>query len=196
MVQLSEKEQNWLRENYPFLIYNRERSIITGPFSIDHVYNDKPRIKATFQIEVTLWKMKSRKEYPIVFNPDGKIKKIANRKKIFHGDLHLNYDGSLCLGLPERFNEHYPTGFTLQDMFKNLTSFFYWVAYYERYNVGPWLAERHGNDARVEYYIEKQDVENLRKFYKQKLKKGIAKSKLRNYLLDDKLRKKIIKQLL
>lgn len=196
MVQLSEEEQNWLREHYPLLTYNRESSIIVGPFSINHAYDDKPKIKAAFQIEVHLWKMKSRWEYPFVYNTDDKIKKISLRKKVFHGDLHLNYDGTLCLGLPERFREHYPTGFTLQEMFTNLISFFYWVAYYERYDIGPWLAERHGDDARIEYFIEKQDVDNLRKLYKHKLGKGISKAKLRNHLLDIKLRKQLLKQLL
>lgn len=103
MVRLNEEEQNWLRDNYPMLTYDKEKSIIHGPFFINHRYESKPIIKATFEIEVRLWRMKNRNEYPIVYNPDNKIKKIAQRKQIFHGDLHINVDGTLCLGLPENF---------------------------------------------------------------------------------------------
>lgn len=196
MVRLNEEEQNWLRDNYPMLTYDKEKSIIHGPFFINHRYESKPIIKATFEIEVRLWRMKNRNEYPIVYNPDNKIKKIAQRKQIFHGDLHINVDGTLCLGLPEKFSEYYPHGFQLQSFVSNLSSFFYWVAYYERHNEAPWPAERHGDDARIEYYIEIGDIESIRKMYKSKLGIGIAKSKLRNYLKSEPLRRMLIKRLL
>lgn len=170
MVRLTEDEENWLKDNYPKLSYNRERSVIYGPFSIYHCYGDKPSIKATFEIEVRLWLMKSRNEYPIVYNTDNRILKIARRKCLSRDDLHINYDGTLCLGLPEKFSEYFPRGFYLEDLFSILSSFFYWIAYYERYDEAPWIAERHGSDARIEYYIEKGDIE----IYKENVQNQIG----------------------
>ena len=158
MVRLTEDEENWLKNNYPKLSYDRERSVIYGPFSIYHCYKNKPSIKATFEIEVRLWLMKSRNEYPI--------------------------------------SEYFPRGFYIEDLFPILSSFFYWVAYYERYDEAPWVAERHGSDARIEYYIEKGDIETIRRIYKIKLGFGIAKSKLRNYLKSEALKNQLIKKLL
>lgn len=196
MVRLTEDEENWLKNNYPKLSYDRERSVIYGPFSIYHCYKNKPSIKATFEIEVRLWLMKSRNEYPIVYNTDNKILKIAQRKCLLRDDLHIIYDDSLCLGLPEKFSEYFPRGFYIEDLFPILSSFFYWVAYYERYDEAPWVAERHGSDARIEYYIEKGDIETIRRIYKIKLGFGIAKSKLRNYLKSEALKNQLIKKLL
>ncbi|WP_455082554.1 hypothetical protein [Porphyromonas endodontalis] len=184
-----------MQNKYPQLKYDRDRSIIKGPVPINHTYQGTT-IKEVFQIKINLWAMRNRKEYPHVYNTDGRIRKIAKRKKINHIDLHVYDNDRLCLGLPERFSEYYPLDFELPLFFKHLSEHLYWIAYYERYNQAPWLAEKHGNDARIEYYIEKQDVNNLRIFYKLKLGKGISSSKLRNYLSSPELKNKLIKQLL
>jgi hypothetical protein len=158
-----------------------------GPFSIDHKYGDLPRIKDTYKIRVNLLAMPNRNSYPLVYETDGRIKKIADRKKLPVYDLHVNLDNTLCLGLSERFHEYYPNGFTLDQFFENLGSHFYWVSYFDRYNKEPWKAELHGDDAKIEYYIEIGNIAMLRKMHKEKTGLGIAKSKLQNYLKSDRL---------
>lgn len=185
MVKLNKNEIEWLRNNYPQMIYNEERSVISGLFSINHNYKGV-NIKDCFKIEVRLYAMRNREEYPKVYNTDGRIRKIAKRKNMKILDLHVYSDNSLCLGLPARFYEYYPEGFNLQSFFKHLSEHLYWVAYYERYNKSPWPAELHGDDAMIELLCENIDdtlhdkikFEELRKLYKEKFGHGIAKSKL------------------
>ena len=182
---LGKNEIEWLRNNYPQMIYDEERSVIAGLFSINHKYNGI-NIKDCFNIEVRLYAMRNREEYPKVYNTDGRIQKIAKRKNMKIQDLHVYSDNSLCLGLPARFYEYYPEGFNLQFFFKHLSEHLYWVAYYERYNKSPWPAELHGDDAMIELLCEniddtlqdKMKFEELRKLYKKKFGHGIAKSKL------------------
>lgn len=181
MVRLQEDEIKWLNNNFPQMSYDEKRSVITGLFSINHTFNDVT-IKSIFDIEVQLWRMHDRNEYPYVYNTDGKIIRIAKMKKMLPQDLHIYKDNMLCLGLPERFQEYYPQGFKLSTFFKHLAEHLYWVAYYERYDKAPWSAELHGDDALIDYYIEKRDVENLRKLHKQKKGIGIVKQKMRNFL--------------
>lgn len=185
MVKLNKNEIEWLRNNYPQMIYDEERSVIAGLFSINHKYNGI-NIKDCFNIEVRLYAMRNREEYPKVYNTDGRIQKIAKRKNMKIQDLHVYSDNSLCLGLPARFYEYYPEGFNLQFFFKHLSEHLYWVVYYERYNKSPWPAELHGDDAMIELLCEniddtlqdKMKFEELRKLYKKKFGHGIAKSKL------------------
>ena len=102
MVKLNKNEIEWLRNNYPQMIYDEERSVIAGLFSINHKYNGI-NIKDCFNIEVRLYAMRNREEYPKVYNTDGRIQKIAKRKNMKIQDLHVYSDNSLCLGLPARF---------------------------------------------------------------------------------------------
>ena len=191
MVKLYDSEINWLRSNYPQIEYDEDKSVIAGFFSINHCYHNIT-IKDCFEIEVRLDEMKNRHEYPIVYNTDGRIQKIAKKKRMRNEDLHVYDNNCLCLGLPARFQEYYPEGFTLQVLFKRLSEHLYWVAYYDRYNKAPWPAERHGDSAMIELLCENLDetlhcktkFEELRKLYKKKYKRGIAKSKLTRYLQD------------
>lgn len=163
------------------MVYDEERSVIIGLFSINHSYKDVT-IKDSFNIEIRLSVMKNREEYPDVYNTDGRIKKIAKRKNLKNEDLHVYADNRLCLGLPIRFYEYYPNGFNLQQLFIHLSEHLYWVAYYERYNTAPWPAELHGEDALVEYYFEVKDVDEIRSVYRKRFGIGISKQKIRNYL--------------
>lgn len=195
MVALTDAEIKWLLNNYPQMTYDEKRSAISGLFSINLRYNGIT-IKDSFAIKVDLYGMKSRDEYPTVYNTDKRILNIANRKRMKKEDLHIYNDGSLCLGLPERFYEYYPDGFTLDIFFRHLAEHLYWVAYYERYNKAPWNAELHGDDALVEYYIEKKDIDNLRRLHRAKFGIGISRHKLQNYLKSEFLINRLKKKLL
>lgn len=194
MVQLTSEEQKWLVENQPSLKYDAERLSISGLFSINHTYKGIT-IKDCFEIDVQLKGMSSRMQYPIVYNPDSHIKRIAKIKMVPLMDLHINYSNRLCLGLPERFTEYYPNGFELQLFFEHLAEHMYWVAFYERYGEPPWEAEKHGSDAsfiwKVDKSIENNDVDSLRKLYRMKLHTGISKQRLINYLKSPQLIKQL-----
>ena len=199
MVQLTVEEQNWLKDNHPEMIYDAEKLTITGPFHLDRSYKGK-NIRDTFEIKIDLHKSPNRQDYPVIYNTDGRIQKIACKKKLPLADLHIYNDDSLCLGLPERFCEYYPEGLTLQDIFKHLTEHLYWVAYFDRYNNAPWEAEKHGNDAKRDYRVEKaiegKDIEQLRSLHRECCGRGIAMQKLRNYLNDSQLTLTLKKRLL
>ena len=199
MVQLTVEEQNWLKDNHPEMIYDAEELTISGPFRLDHSYKGK-NIRGTFEIKIDIGKSPSRQEYPAVYNTDGRIQKIANKKKLPLADLHIYGDNSLCLGLPERFSEYYPEGLTIQKVFEHLSKHLYWVAYFDRYDEAPWAAEKHGDDAKLEYRIEKainqKDIEQLRALHRECCGRGIAKQKLRNYLNDPRLIRVLKKKLL
>lgn len=178
------------------MTYNEKRPVISGLFSINMRYNGIT-IKDSFAIKVNLYDMNSRDEYPTVYNTDKRILNIANRKRMKKEDLHIYSDSRLCLGLPERFYEYYPDGFALDLFFRHLAEHLYWVAYYERYNKAPWDAELHGDNALIEYYIEKKDIDNLRRLHRFRLGMGISRHKLRNYLeseyLTNQLKNKLLK---
>lgn len=199
MVQLTVEEQNWLKDNHPEMIYDAEEFTISGPFRLDNSYGGK-NIRDTFEIKIDLRKSPSRQEYPVIYNTDGRIQKIASKKKRPLSDLHIYDDNSLCLGLPERFSEYYPEGLTIQEIFKRLSEHLYWVAYFDRYNVAPWAAEKHGDDAKRDYRVEKaiegKDIEQLRSLHRECCGRGIAKQKLRNYLNEPRLIKVLKKRLL
>lgn len=186
MVRLTPDEEKLLADKYPQLNYNRERSVISGSFSINHSYHGIT-IKDAYQIDVKLSSMTNRKQFPKVYNSDGRINRIARRKKINPIDLHVYDDNMLCLGLPERFSEYYPNEFDLSMFLMHLSEHFYWVSYYERYDKAPWSAELHGEDAVVDYYIEKADIPMLRFLHKKITGVGISKQKLRNYLKSNEL---------
>lgn len=174
--------------------YDMEKSVITGLFHINHSYKGVT-IKASFQVEIRLVSMQNRNQYPVVINTDSKIKRIAKLKNLPCVDLHVYTDNRLCLGLPERFFDYYPSGFELELFFTHLIEHLYWVAYFERYDKAPWEAEAHGDAALAEYYIERKDIENLRKVYKKILGKGIALSKLKRYLNSQERTKSLLKEL-
>lgn len=199
MVQLTVKELEWLGINYPQLYYNAANAVISGPLNFSLSYKGR-LISDCYNIEICLGNMRSRQELPSVFNTDNRIVKMAKRKKRSSDDFHINHDGSLCLILPQRFKEQYPSGFTLPLFMNHLTNHLYWVTYFERYEQEPWAGEKHGVDAVVDYWIEhpeiivKEDIylEFFRMLYKKKKSRGICKSKLRRQLLTTNLAKWII----
>ena len=71
------------------MIYDEERSVIAGLISINHKYNGI-NIKDCFNIEVRLYAMRNREEYPKVYNTDGRIQKIAKRKNMKMKKLNMN----------------------------------------------------------------------------------------------------------
>ena len=199
MVQLTVEERNWLKDNHPEMIYDAEELTISGSFRLDNSYGGK-NIRDTFEIKIDLRKSPSRQEYPVIYNTDGRIQKIASKKKRPLSDLHIYDDNSLCLGLPERFSEYYPEGLTIQEIFKRLSEHLYWVAYFDRYSEAPWAAEKHGDDAKRDYRVEKaiegKDIEQLRSLHRECYGRGIAMQKLRNYLNDSQLTLTLKKRLL
>jgi len=67
MVRLREDEIDWLKGNCQQMVYDEKRSVIAGLFSINHTFNDVT-IKDVFEIEVRLWMMSDRNEYPGVMD--------------------------------------------------------------------------------------------------------------------------------
>lgn len=152
MVKLTMDEINWLKDNYPTLNYCILDSSIRGVFPIC-LKHRKTVIKDSFKIFIDL-QNSERNTYPKVYSDDPKFRMLRLRSNLPREDVHINKDGSLCLGLPEKFWNYHPNGLTIMSLVNNLNSFFYWIAYYYRYQEAPWKCEPHGCAGRILYWLQ------------------------------------------
>lgn len=152
MVKLTIDEINWLKDNYPSLNYCILDSSIRGVFPFCLKYR-KTVIQDSFKIFIDL-QNSERNTYPKVYSDDPKFRRLRILAKLPREDVHINKDGALCLGLPEKFLKHHPNGLTIWSLVNNLNSFFYWIAYYYRYQEAPWKSEPHGYAGRIIYRLQ------------------------------------------
>lgn len=195
MVRLNEKEQDWLRENYPELVYNPDKNEIVGPISFRLQYDGCPALTGTYSIRIDLASGDRGLNLPEVYNPDGKIVKIAHRKGIPTADMHVYDNNRLCLILPYKTKDYYPNGFELPKLISHICNHLYWVKHFDRYGKAPWPGEQHGElFAYLENHFElrskgvkltkDEPLLKLRLLYRGLYKKGIALSSLDRKLRD------------
>lgn len=165
---LTKDNLDLLKKNYPSLRYNIGDNTIVGEIAFNLIYKDK-KIKDGYQIEILLVRGENS-ILPIVKETDNKIVKMAKRKKIEIGDLHLNSkDGTLCLIIPPKEMQRYPNGFDFQEFLNHIQEHLYWVSFFDRYGFAPWKEQAHGDDGYIELYHE--DF-SYRKEVKNKLEKS------------------------
>lgn len=153
MVELTDREQEWLKDYYPNLSYNKKRGIISGEVNFYLRYKNCPSIKDSYNIKIDLSQMHDRSDFPKVYNTDNRISKIAERKQKSKADLHLYMDNSLCMILTQKIKISYPFGFRINDFMRHLKEHLYWISYYERYDKEAWLPEKHGQAAVIDYNL-------------------------------------------
>lgn len=200
MVVLKEDEIKWLGDNYPQLSYDAKRQEVFGIISFSLRYEGCSKIVDSYQIRIDFSKMTNRKSLPHVYNTDKRLFNAARRKKKPLGDFHVNPDDSLCLIAPFKIGMFYPSGFDIKKFMDHLCNHLYWVSYYERYDKEPWISEKHGGDAFMEFLMnpsnypitDKDIILYIRQLYKKVFGKGIAVAKLRRLLQNDKFIKSII----
>jgi hypothetical protein len=155
-IKLTAADIVFINQNYPSLTYEEQEAKIYGEISFCLRYPDNNGIliKDSYTIEITLLS-RPGSILPSVRETQGRILRIAERKRIDYHDLHLNnIEGEMCLIIPMKEKERYPNGFDLKIYLENLKQHLYWISYYERYDKEPWKGQGHGDKGVVELYKE------------------------------------------
>lgn len=169
VLKLNKKDIDYLKDNYSQLTYNYDENVIVGilPFNLKYEFIDEEPIKDKYHIEIDLNQV-SDLGLPIVRETNGRILKIAENKKLFFGDLHLNNrGGEMCIILPPKAKERYPNGFDLKILLEHIQEHLYWVSYFEKYNKKPWKEYGHGELGYYELYLENKELysEPFKKYF-------------------------------
>ena len=147
-MKITEKEMITVQECFPDLYLDETREKICGELSF-HAYYDKKKVYLNpsrtekeknfhgyYEIEIII-NEKNVYGLPPVYETSGKILEFAQKHNISLYDLHLNGDGSCCLGIftpGEAFNMTLYI-FIIEVVF----SFFAWQSYVSTFNKkAPW----------------------------------------------------------
>ncbi len=145
VLKLIKQDIDFLESKYPQLTYNHEENVIVGTLSFYLKYDSiEEEIKDKYKIEIDLSQV-SDLGLPIVRETNGRILKIAEKKKLPFGDLHINNEeGEMCIILPPKVIEKYPNGFDLKILLEHLEEHFFWISYFEKCDKKPWKSYGHG----------------------------------------------------
>ena len=160
---LSDEDRVWLSSEYPSLVIENQK--LSGEICFQRTA-DNVSILECFNIQVIL-KYDDKSMLPKIICTDDKIVKIAKALNKKLDDLHINYDKSFCLTVPQKEKDFFEDkSFNIRDYFKNLVEpFLYWISYYERYGKAPWSEYSHGLLGIYEY-IGEDDFLTFRMMYK------------------------------
>ena len=182
MILYNPNELEKLQKVFPDLDYIKDKETIEGELNFCSRYekitcnniskweiefcdnNRDVYVEDVYSIRINLKQLDSLNKLPTVCETDGRIKKVAvsRRKSII--DLHLNRDGSCCLGIfPPNY---YPTLYDFVT--KAVYPYFVWQAYFEKYEEIPPCGEcPHNLHDAIDDLIK--DKENSRNFFLAKL---------------------------
>ena len=175
-LKLAARDVEWLASVFPSLWYERETQKIVGELSLCACYEEATgrvtieyfevdqRIRQSrrflcdaFEIEIRLdSKSVEANGWPRVYEVGGRHKEIAKRCGVATTDLHINLDGSCCLGIREAPDRN----LTIQRfMYALVIPFFYRLSYTERWGIQAarrdlWGEYSHGEEGGVEYLSE------------------------------------------
>ena len=186
--ELTAEDINYLKNKYPYLIYDKDAHLLNGIIHFDLTYpsNDGIRIKGRFNIEILLVK-KEGTILPIVKETRGKIAKIVRRKNLENADLHLNSDnGGMCIIIPPKEKERYPNGFDLKEYLNHIEEHLYWISYFDRYEKPPWKGQAHGEFGYVQLFKEdnKRYKKDVKEFFEKKYKKYMNRQQFNKTMRD------------
>lgn len=167
IIKLTNEQIEILKSKNDFLRleYDSGKNAIYGILSFDLIYDKvNENIVDEFQIEIDLNKV-SDLGIPIVRETAGRIAQIAISKNIQTADLHLNnQNGEMCIIIPPKTKERYPSGFDLKILLEHLQEHLYWVSYFEKHSKAPWKEYGHGGLGYLQLYLE--DNKRYSKFFK------------------------------
>jgi len=163
-MDLNKDETLYLRDKFPRLTHNRESGSITGMIRIAACYNEQTKkffrdhkelpeeeqknfIEASFDIKI---EPQPEGEIPKVYETGGKMDAMASDLGIPREDLHVNPDGSCCLGIfrsPARIKDLQ----TIQGILEVTESFFYHATFRARHGREPWPGLGHGPQGEIEH---------------------------------------------
>lgn len=161
---VEDSDLEWLRDAFPGLSYDPNARTVSGDLDFcagydatagrlriegatrDPVVQSEKRICDAFSVRIELEKAAdSAIDWPTVYETAGRCSSIAKALEIPQIDLHVNLDGSCCLGIQIDPGPH-----SLERFVDRLVvPFFYRVAYAERFGIARvrqdlWDEYRHG----------------------------------------------------
>lgn len=163
---VEDSDLEWLRDAYPGLSYDPSARMVSGDLDFCADYDttsghlriegaaqdpdiqSERRICDAFSVRIELEKVAdSAIDWPMVYESGGRCASIAKALEILQLDLHVNLDGSCCLGIQTDPGPHSLESF-VDDL---VVPFFYRVAYAERFGIARvrqdlWDEYRHGAD--------------------------------------------------
>ena len=183
---LSNNDIEFLRVQHPKLRYSLEDNSISGNLEFDLTYtkNANKSLKGSYSIYFKL-ETAEGSVLPSVFETENKIVNIAKRKKIRNVDVHLfNINGELCIIHPLCVKVRYPNGFDLVTFLHHLQEHFYWVTYFDRYNVAPWAGQSHGDKCYVELFWQAPNIysQGVKEYFEQKLRQSLSRPEFRRLM--------------
>lgn len=166
---LSEKNEIWLRENYPDLYFDDEKQNIRGELYFKMYFSSNNEgyvinpdssyytcngivIEDVYEIEIDLY---DSRLVPLVKEIGGRILKSKEKWHLKSlSDLHINNNGTACLCVKTEEPAIMPRGFNLKDFFENLLiPFFYYQSFFEKYGKESWKGYSHGDLGILENYL-------------------------------------------
>ena len=164
---VEDSDLQWLRDTFPGLSYDPNTRMVSGDLDFCARYDgagERLRIEGAeraptvlesgarlcdvFAVRIELDMVAdSAIDWPVVYEVGGRCASIAEARKIPAQDLHINFDGSCCLGIQVD-----PGPNSLECFINDLVvPFFYRVAYAERFDIARaqddlWGEYRHGAD--------------------------------------------------
>lgn len=163
---VQDSDLEWLRAAYPGLSYDPSAKVVSGDLDFcagydatserlriegaarDPVVQSERRICDVFSVRIELEKVADTAiDWPAVYESGGRCASIARALGIPTLDLHVNSDGSCCLGIQIDPGPHSLELF----VYELVVPFFYRVAYAERFGIARvrqdlWDEYRHGAD--------------------------------------------------
>ncbi len=147
-MKVTDEEIVTIENHFPDLFINTDRSKILGELSFDARYDGKQLhlnpskqkdgevFHGYYEIAVLLNRLNVY-GLPSVFETGGKIIRFCQKNKIHPADLHLNRNGSCCLGIFTPVESANMTLYTF--IIEVVFSFFAWQAYATTYKKkAPW----------------------------------------------------------
>lgn len=128
---------------------------IAGTFSLNAIYNGT-HLEREFQIEALA--DAAAFGLPAIKEVGGESDRILTKYSLQkRGDLHINADGTICIGVPSEVARRLPGGRPLKDLFEfYVTPYFYGLAFFDAFGRWPWSTRSHGLLGVMEYYSESE----------------------------------------
>lgn len=132
-------------------LYVVDPAEIAGTFSLNAIY-DGIHLERAFQIEALAGAAPFG--LPAIKEVGGDVGRILKKYSLpQYADLHINADGTICIGVPGEVARRLPVGRPLKDLFDlYVTPYFYGLAFFDAFGRWPWPTRSHGLLGVMEYY--------------------------------------------
>lgn len=127
--------------------YDEARAELVFANDFDNFIQDAYEIRIDFKETDTFG-------FPQVFEESGRLEAFGTANGISLCDLHVNSDGSCCLGIyPE-----YQWAGVVRFINEKIISYFYWQSFYRMYGRPPWDGYAHGADGLTEALVDAEKI--------------------------------------